>query len=390
MSKSWVFSFLLVACGGSSGGPNSGDDGMDPGPDAAEEQEVVGCQTAADCGGATPYCHASGQCVECETSSQCPSDRPVCSAGAACEAACTGTETTASFIKLPTDIIWVVDQSGSMNQETQYVQSKINDFVSLINASNIDYHVVMIAKKSGTNAICVPGPLGGANCGDNTNFHLVDQSVGSTNGPSLAISKYSSYSSFLRSNATKHFVFVTDDNSSTSAASFTNSVNGLAPAGMFAGFKVHAIYAYGNGQNSGCTGPFGTGAKDGAVYTTLVTNTGGARGVICQDDWNQVFTDITTAVVSGTQVSCELAIPAPPQGETLDPTKVNVKYISGATSNVLSQVPTAADCGTSGGWYYDDNTNPTKITLCSTTCSDVQNDANANLKIELGCSTQIF
>jgi hypothetical protein len=159
---------------------------------------------------------------------------------------------------------------------------------------------------------------------------------------------------------------------------------------MFAGFKVHAIYAYGNGQNSGCTGPFGTGAKDGAVYTTLVTNTGGARGVICQDDWNQVFTDITTAVVSGTQVSCELAIPAPPQGETLDPTKVNVKYISGATSNVLSQVPTAADCGTSGGWYYDDNTNPTKITLCSTTCSDVQNDANANLKIELGCSTQIF
>lgn len=385
MSKRWLLSVFLVACGGSSGG--GGDDGPDVTVDALPQ--ATGCTSNDECDATTPYCTAGGACVECETSDQCPADRPVCS-NSACTEACAGTELTASFVQLPTDIIWVVDQSGSMNQETQYVQAKINDFVSLISASNIDYRVTMIATPSGTNAICVPGPLGGASCGNNTSFRLVDQRIGSHDGPSRAVSTYGSYSDFLRPNATKHFVFVTDDNSSMSATNFTNAVNALQPAGMFDGFKVHAIYAYGNGLSSGCTGPFGTGAADGTVYTTLVTNTGGARGVICQDDWNQVFQDITQAVVSGSQVACEVLMPTPPEGETLDPTQVNVKYQSGATSTTLPQVPTAADCGAGGGWYYDDNTAPTKITLCPATCSSVQSDPNANLKLELGCSTQIF
>jgi hypothetical protein len=381
----WLSSLVLVACGGSSGG--NGDDMMEMTPDAIEE--VTGCTSAAECEANAPICSAtSNTCVECETSEQCPSDRPVCSNGS-CNAACAGTEITADFVQLPVDIIWVVDQSGSMDQETQYVQSKINDFVTLIGATNIDYRVTMMAAPSGTNAICVPGPLGGASCGNNTRFRLANQRIGSTDGPSQVTSKYALYSDFLRADATKHFVFVTDDNSAMSAVNFTNAVNALQPAGMFTNFKVHAIYAYGQNTTTGCTGPFGTGAKLGAVYTTLVANTGGARGVICQDDWNTVFADITTAIVSGSQVACELAIPAPPQGETLDLTKVNVKYQSGANSTTLMQVPTANDC-TTGGWYYDDNTAPTKISLCPATCSAVQQDANANLKIELGCATVIL
>jgi hypothetical protein len=280
-----------------------------------------------------------------------------------------------------------------MDQETQYVQAKINDFVSLISATNIDYRVVMMATPgpNGSNLICVPGPLGGTNCGNNTRFRLANQRISSHDGPALAISKYSMYSDFLRPEATKRFVFVTDDNSNMSAVNFTNGVNALLPAGMFTGFKVHAIYAYGAATgNAGCTGPFGAGAALGTVYTTLVTNTGGARGVICQDDWNQVFQDITEAVVSGSQVSCELSIPAPPMGETLDPAKVNVKYQSGAVSQILPQVQAVNDCTAAGGWYYDDNTTPTKIQLCEATCTQVQSDDEANLKVEFGCSTQIF
>lgn len=385
MSKHWWLSSLfLVACGGSSGG---GDDTTDMTPDAFEEP-VNGCTSADECDPSAPICTASGSCVECETSEQCPIDRPVCGNGS-CAAACAGTEVTADFVQLPVDIIWVVDQSGSMDQETQYVQAKINDFVTLINASNIDYRVIMMAAPSGSNAICVPGPLGGTSCGNNTRFRLANQRIGSTDGPSRVTSQYGLYSDFLRPDATKHFVFVTDDNSAMTATNFTNAVNALQPAGMFTGFKVHAIYAYGQNTTTGCSGPFGTGARLGTVYTTLVTNTGGARGVICQDDWNTVFTDITTAIVSGSQVACELAIPAAPEGETIDLNKVNVKYQSGATSTTLMHVPTANDC-TAGGWHYDDNTNPTKIMLCASTCSSVQQDADANLKIELGCSTVIL
>lgn len=387
MSKHWWLSSLfLVACGGSSGGM-TGDD-SEPGPDAMEQ--ATGCTSDSECAVATPHCAASGACVECTTSEQCPSDRPVCGNAGTCAASCAGTEVTADFVQLPTDIIWIVDQSGSMNQETQYVQAKINDFAALISSSNIDYRVTMIARTTNSNAICVPGPLGGASCGNNTRFRLVNQYVDSTNGPSLAISKYASYSDFLRPTATKHFVFVTDDNSAMTAANFTSGINALMPSGMFAGFKVHAIYAYGNGLSTGCSGPFGTGAKDGTVYTTLVANTGGERGVICQDDWNAVFNKITTAIVSGSKVACELNMPAAPQGQQLDPAEVNVKYKSGMTSTTLPQVTNAAACTGAGGWYYDDNTNPTKITLCGATCDAVQADEAANLKIELGCATEIF
>lgn len=352
----------------------------------------MGCATNTDCGGGAPICSSNGYCVQCETSADCPADLPLCGAGT-CSAGCAGTAVAADFVKLPSDIIWIVDQSGSMTQETQYVQQKINDFATLIGASGVDYHVVMIASPtSSSNAICVPPPLAGPSCGDNTRFKLVPIKVGSTNGPQLSVTNYSSYSSFLRPNATKHFVFVTDDNSAWSAAMFTSSVLALPPAGMFGGFKVHAIYAYGTTGGLGCTGPFGTGAAEGTVYTELVAQTGGARGIICTGDWTQVFNDITQAVVSGTQLACDLAIPPPPNGHTLDPGLVNVRYLAGgvAPGTTLPRVNTAADCGASGGWYYDDNAAPTKILLCPTSCTNVQNDAAANVNVEFGCQTVIL
>jgi len=382
-SLGYVLAGLLVIAGcGAKSGSGGGDD-VDGGPGE-------GCTDSSTCPAEAPLCSASGVCVQCESSADCSDPTPVCS-NTVCTASCAGSEVNADFVTKPSDIIFIVDQSGSMNQETAYVQTKINDFVTLISASNIDYRVVMIARPTGTNAICVPPPLGGPSCGNNTRFRLVNQVVGSNDGPALTISRYAMYSDFLRPEASKHFVFVTDDNSNMSAANFTTGVTNLMPAGMFTGFKVHGIYAYGSGSN-GCTGTFGSGAADGTVYTTLVTQTMGARGVICTGDWTQVFMDITAAVVSGSQVSCDLTLPMPPAGETLDPTKVNVKYQMGgvAPGMTLPQVPAAADCAAAGGWFYDDNTTPTKITLCPATCTSVQGDPAANVKVEFGCSTQIF
>ncbi len=325
----------------------------------------------------------------CQTAADCPTDLPVCLQGT-CVAACATGEVSASFVSRPSDIIWVVDQSGSMNQETAYVQAQINNFAASISASNIDYRVTMIASPSGSNAICVPPPLGGASCGNSTLFRLVDERIGSTNGPAKFISQYSRFSDFLRLDAAKHIVFVTDDNSNLSATNFKNQVAALAPAGMFSTYKVHGIYAYGMGNN-GCSGAFGSGASDGTVYTQLVADTMGARGVICNDDWTQVLTDISAAVVAGSQVACEIEIPEPTGSEMIDPNRVNVTYQAGGmgAADILTQVQSAADCA-GGDWYYDDNAAPTKIVLCPTTCSTIQADEMANVKIQLGCSTQIF
>jgi hypothetical protein len=380
-SSSILISFVFVAA---CGGKNTGDD--DPGVDANGA-----CATADDCGADSPICNPNGVCVQCEVSADCPADSPICSS-AACEAACTGDEVTANFIAIPSDIIWVVDQSGSMDQETVHVQTQINNFVALIDQSNIDYRVVMIATTGGSNSICVPAPLGGASCGNNTQFRLVNQRIGSHDGPQQSISRYSLYSDFLRPESMKHFVFVTDDESNISAASWTSQLAALQPAGMFSNLKVHGIYAFGSGTSQGCSGAFGNGAAEGDVYTALIAQTAGAAGVICNDDWTQVFTDITQAVISGSQVSCSLAMPAAPEGKTIDPALVNVKYLSGGVGpgETLPQVATAADCTAAGGWYYDDNAAPTLITLCPDTCAAVQLDAEANVKVDLGCTTGIF
>jgi hypothetical protein len=370
-----LFASMLAACGSSPGG---GGDGGGGGPDGGGGT----CDPA--CGGDTPFC-VDGTCVACELDEQCPAEAPLCRAGA-CIEGCAGSEAQANLVTRPPDIIWVVDQSGSMDQETAYVQDKIDDFVSIIDASGIDYRVVMIADPQADNAICVPEPLAGPSCGNNTRFRLVDREIRSHDGPQAVIEEYARYSDFLRTDSLKHIVFVTDDDSDMSAAAFTAAVNALQPAGSFEGFRVHGIYAFGSGSN-GCTGPFGSGAADGTVYTTLIAQTGGAAGVICTGNWDQVFADIQASVISGAEVACNLAIPAPPDGQTLDPSTVNVRYLAGGVSpgTTLPRVDSAAACGASGGWYYDDPANPTQIILCDATCTTIQGDTMAAVQVEFGC-----
>jgi hypothetical protein len=298
--------------------------------------------------------------------------------------ACASSTAVAEAVEAPADIIWVVDQSGSMDQETQYVQAKINDFAALIEQSGVDYRVVMIADPNSGNAICVPPPLAGPQCGDGPKFKLVAQEVSSNDGPELALATFDEYSTFLRPEATKHIVFVTDDDSDISAAEF---LDGLQSFGMFDSVYVHAIYAFGNGSN-GCEGPFGSGAQEGEVYTELVAATQGAAGVICEDDWTTVFTEITTAVLAGSKVPCELEIPEPADGETLDTGKVNVTYTpGGGQEQTIPRVDDEAACGGEDGWYYDDNGAPTKIILCTGLCTQVEADATASLSIVIGCGT---
>jgi hypothetical protein len=312
------------------------------------------------------------------------------------DAACAETNATADNpVPLPADIIWAVDQSGSMNQETAYVQAKINDFANLIAATNIDYHVVMIASTTSGNSICVPPPLSGGSCGDGPRFRLVDQHVDSNNALDLVISEYPQYQDFLRPNAVKHFVVVTDDNATdspiNSAAAFTNALAGLQPAGMFQKWYFHSIYAYGAIPFVGCIGFNGTGAAYGTVYEALVAQTGGAQGVICVDDWIPVFTAISSAVVQGSKISCNYPVPDPGGGQTLDPNKVNVDYLPGGSppEQPIYRVDTVTDCatGNSGGWYFDDNANPTAIILCPQTCSAVQADPNAKINVKFGCES---
>ncbi len=122
----------------------------------------------------------------------------------------------------PIDIIWAVDTSGSMNEEAALIETQLNDFVEFVEDSGLDVRVVMVA----ADTVCVPSPLSGGGCpdADSERYRHVVSTVGSTNALQVLENTYSQYSSFLRPEAYKHIVVVSDDESSTTPNDFRSAM----------------------------------------------------------------------------------------------------------------------------------------------------------------------
>ncbi len=94
--------------------------------------------------------------------------------------------------------------------------------------------------------------------------------------------------------------------------------------------------------------------------------------------------------IAGDAVDCSFPVPSPQNpDEELDPRQVRVEFTDGDNNTVLiPHVDDASACGSAGGWYYDDPVAPTTITLCPSTCSEVQGDVDAQMDIALGCECE--
>jgi hypothetical protein len=92
------------------------------------------------------------------------------------------------------------------------------------------------------------------------------------------------------------------------------------------------------------------------------------------------------AIRAAATIPCQLRIPPPPQGQTINLDQVNVVY---TTSSCQTEVigyrdaPTSCD-STNGGWYFDDVAAPQKVVLCDKTCSDVA-VPGGQLLFSIGC-----
>jgi len=92
------------------------------------------------------------------------------------------------------------------------------------------------------------------------------------------------------------------------------------------------------------------------------------------------------AVIDGIRraaLACDLPLPPPPAGQTLDPRRVRVTYTSGATALELGY---DAACASADGWHYDDPVAPTTIHLCGGACATVQRDPAAQVDVEFACT----
>jgi von Willebrand factor type A domain len=329
---------------------------------------------------------------------------------------CAETNAEANEGALPADVIFVVDNSGSMGEEAVEVQQSMNDLVSTIVAANIDLHLILISADSSDSAgICVPAPVGNGQCPADENlpaFRHVVQPVGSTDALIQILNTYDQYKDSLRPNASKTLVVISDDDSSMSANDFTTQLVALDPT--FQGFKFDAIvspYELANpltcfscaapacacdpccGVDSSAPFPICVElpADEGVVYKNLVSQTMGVLGDLCQQQFLPVFQDMATAVINSSAIPCVYDIPEPPGGEEIDYGKVNVEFKPDASSPgepILNVPGGAGDCDAAGGWYYDDAVNPTQILLCPATCDAVQG-AGGSVTVKFGCATQI-
>lgn len=292
---------------------------------------------------------------------------------------------TADNTVRPVDIIWALDNSCSMGQEAKQVQDNMNLFAGGILTQGIDVHVVIISESGPPNfikfGVCIPPPLGSGSCPADTNlprYARIDDSVGSSDALQKLLMHYPTYKPVLRQNSSKYFSVVTDDNSAMTSQAFIDAVNVLDP-GWFDSWRFFGVF---------CTGSCPACASTGTVYTELTQYAGTTPGDLCQSSFSGVFSELAKAVVSGTQLDCQWEIPAAPEGQEFDSGKVNVKYTpsNGGSPEDVLYVPSAADCGPDGGWYYDNAQDPKKILVCPNTCDRISGDLKGQVDILFGCS----
>ncbi len=334
------------------------------------------------------------------------------------------TSSTDTTMVQPADIIFAIDTSSSMTEEIVFTQTYMNEFSQLIVDSGIDVRVIMIAgprtggvvfpppgsggaggragatggaggRPAGMGgatgmagapggvqgqSVCIGSPLGSGTCPNDTNlprYVHIEHYVDSHDALNVIVDMYPMYKQYLRPNASKSFVVISDDNATMMSAAFSQAVTAL-DATMFKTWTFNGVFCFTKCGNAA--------AAVGTVFQDLVTQTKGVSGDLCEQDFQPVFKRLAQQIVqnSGSKIACEWNFPPPPAGKSFSTELVQVQRSGGSSNAKLTRVKSSNDC-VAGGWYYDDPLNPKKILACPQTCDQLQNDSGGKIDITFGC-----
>jgi hypothetical protein len=101
------------------------------------------------------------------------------------------------------------------------------------------------------------------------------------------------------------------------------------------------------------------------------------------EDFQEDLRNALTVIV-GSTLSCEYELPEPPDGQTLDPSLVNVQLTDDGEVETILQNPDE-DCGE--GWRYSED--GTQVVLCESTCERVRDNLRGSVKLIFGCETAV-
>ncbi len=393
--------------------------------------------------------------------------------------ACENVTGDATLVKRPMDIVISIDNSGSMAGEINAVIARINtDFADIIARSMIDYRVIMVTRYGHLNytlgetnySVCITPPLSAAGCtqpngpspqlvNNPPRFYHHSTDIGSRNMWCRLTNSYTvrdeypqsrsgwapvancvgeptgcvpGWRYWLRQNAFKVFVGITDDRPGTNAAgdnqlcttasgftdnlagaqTFDRTIRTLDPAqfgaynaadpAMGRNYRWYGIVGMAPKAGADRTVPYGPtepvvttvctngggdndGVAAGVGYQELARMTGGLRYSNClNDNFNEIFNAIAQGVIEGSRASCEYDVPVSGSG-IIDPNQTVVSYRVGGVppGTQLGRVASDTACGAGGGYYFSQDLQ--QIFLCPTTCTTVQADTAARINIDFGC-----
>ena len=358
--------------------------------------------------------------------------------------ACGNQSAQAVLTKLPVDIIFVIDNSGSMSAEIKGVQDNINkNFAQIIESSGIDYRVIMLSRfgKYTSTQICVEAPLGGIPMGGCVNppaqpvntakFFHYSYTIASTDSwcrilNTLKGGQKDTYNlapngwiTWLRPDSFKTFVEVTDDRVSCSYNGKTYNDGGTEVAAKAAATNFDTDLRAASTAMFGMTPPAARNynfygligvpynmppeepysAKDpifpaatkcpsavnsGMGHQALSNMTDALRGPLCDPTkYDAIFQSIAQGVVSSAKVACKFTIPDAPMGKILDQDSITVDYLpmgNAMNQQTFKQVAGPMQCDAMS-FYVMGN----EVILCPDACTAVQGDPGAKIDVNFTC-----
>lgn len=331
----------------------------------------------------------------------------------------------------PVDIIFVIDNSGSMTEEIAAVRRNIDqDFAAIVEEGNVDYRVLMLSEfgEDGT-GVCIDPPLGGAECSAGlakTNgpryFHF-NQAIGSNDALCQILDTIDNpyadsraphgFQDWLRPEASKAFVLITDDSARCSytddlmqvvlgadgadpfddALAFHAALRAKAPlqfGGHYQFFSIvglsvedeqpHPVFPYEPLDPTTCS----TAPSSGLSYQALSVATDALRYPVCEGrSFDAVFQVLARSVIQTASAECTYQLPEVPAPQTLDLRSVNleVRATPGADPLHFDQVSGASACDNAHSFYIHD-----RIELCPEACRWLQRSREPAVQILYGCT----
>lgn len=113
----------------------------------------------------------------------------------------------------------------------------------------------------------------------------------------------------------------------------------------------------------------------------------GAAILVSTTDPAKIASDLKAALgsIAAQAMTCDYKIPLPPNGQTIDPQKVNVRQSPKTGAGATLSYNAAC---TGEGWRYDNVASPSRILLCPASCDQAMKSPGTKVEVFFGCAVK--